>query len=119
MATARSRGEMPEIAGMPCLGSDSSTQLARRFRGQPMSRRAGEFPVRPAGMRGGIGVRPLTMRSGRIAARAAGLVLLAAGLAGCASGPSTWVLPHLAEVFTPATLPNPLPVPNGDFDVVW
>lgn len=60
------------------------------------------------------------MRSGRIAARAAGLALLATGLAGCASGPSSWALPNFAEIFTPApAIPNPLPVPNGDFDVVW
>jgi hypothetical protein len=63
------------------------------------------------------------MRSQRIAARAAGLALLAAcaaGQAGCASGPSSWTLPNFAQVFAPAPpLPNPLPVPAGDFDVVW
>jgi hypothetical protein len=63
------------------------------------------------------------MRSRRIAARAAGLVLLAAcaaGQSGCASGPSSWTLPHFSQVFAAAPpLPNPLPVPAGDFDVVW
>jgi hypothetical protein len=56
-------------------------------------------------------------------ARAAGLVLVAAyvaGQSGCASGPPSWTPPHLAQIFTAAPpLPNPLPVPNGDFDVVW
>lgn len=62
------------------------------------------------------------MRSRRSAARSAGLVLVAAwagGLAGCASGPSSWTVPNFAEMLTPAPLPNPLPVPKGDFDVVW
>jgi hypothetical protein len=63
------------------------------------------------------------MRSQRIAARAAGLVILAAcgaGQMGCTSGPSSWKLPSFAQVFGPATpLPNPLPVPAGDFEVVW
>lgn len=63
------------------------------------------------------------MRSGRKAARAAGVFLLAAcaaGHAGCASGPSSWKLPDFAQVFTPPPpLPNPLPVPSGEFDVVW
>ena len=63
------------------------------------------------------------MRSPGIAARAAGLVMLAAcaaGQLGCASVPSSWTLPNFAQVFGPAPpLPNPLPVPMGDFDVVW
>ncbi|SRR5579875_803844 len=63
------------------------------------------------------------MRSRGIAVRAAGLVLLAAcaaGQLGCASGPSSWTLPSFAQVFGPAApLPNPLPVPAGDFEVVW
>ena len=63
------------------------------------------------------------MRRGRYAARAARLVLLAAcaaGPSGCASGPSTWALPNFTQVFAPAPpIPNPLPVPAGDFDAVW
>jgi hypothetical protein len=58
-----------------------------------------------------------------MAGRGCVLVLLAAwaaGQAGCASGPSGWTLPNFAQVFAPAPpLPNPLPVPTGDFDVVW
>lgn len=63
------------------------------------------------------------MRSPRGAARAAGLVLMAACAAaqsGCASGPSSWTVPSFAQVFAPPPpLPNPLPVPSGDFDAVW
>jgi hypothetical protein len=63
------------------------------------------------------------MRSQGIAARAAGLVMLAAcgaGQPGCASGPSTWTLPKVAQIFGPAQpLPNPLEVRVTDFEVVW
>jgi hypothetical protein len=63
------------------------------------------------------------MRIPGIAVRTAGLVVLAAcaaGQPGCASGPSSWTLPGFAQVFGPAPpLPNPLPVPAGDFEVVW
>jgi hypothetical protein len=66
------------------------------------------------------GARPLTMRSQGIAARAAGLVMLAAGLTGCTSGPSSWQVPSFAQMFAPPpVLPNPLPVPAGDIEVVW
>ena len=63
------------------------------------------------------------MRSRRIAARGAGLVVLAAwaaGQVGCASGPSAWSLPSFAQFMAPATpLPNPMRIPAGDFDVIW
>jgi hypothetical protein len=63
------------------------------------------------------------MRSPGIAARTVGLVVLAAcaaGQVGCATGPSSWTLPGFAQVFGPhEPLKNPLPVPAGDFEVVW
>jgi hypothetical protein len=63
------------------------------------------------------------MRSRGIAARAVGLVVLAAcaaGQVGCATGSSSWTLPGFAQVFGPAQpLKNPLLVPNGDFETVW
>jgi hypothetical protein len=63
------------------------------------------------------------MRSPGIAARAVGLLLLAAaaaGQVGCASGPTSWTLPGFAQVFGPhEPLKNPLLVPNGDFETVW
>jgi hypothetical protein len=63
------------------------------------------------------------MRKQGIAARAAGLAILAAcmlGQVGCTSGPASWRLPSFAQVFGPAApLPNPLPVPAGDLEVVW
>ena len=63
------------------------------------------------------------MRSQGIAARVTGLVVLAvfaAGQIGCASVPSSWSLPNFAQVFGPPTpLANPVPVPAGDFEVVW
>lgn len=60
------------------------------------------------------------MRRGRMAGRAAFLVLLSAGLSGCASGPSTWKMPEFAQYFTPPPpLPNPMRVPNDDFNLVW
>ena len=69
------------------------------------------------------GVGPLTMRSQGIAARGAGLVVLgacAAAQVGCAAVPSSWSLPDFAQVFRqPPPLPNPLPVPAMDFEVLW
>jgi hypothetical protein len=63
------------------------------------------------------------MRSKRTAAQALGVVVLAAltaGQTGCASGPPAWSLPSFSQVFGPRPLvPNPLPVPSGDFETVW
>lgn len=65
------------------------------------------------------------MRSGRMTAWAFLAAACAAGQAGCASGPSSWKMPEwkmpdLGQIFVPAPpIPNPLPVPSGDFDVVW
>ena len=48
-----------------------------------------------------------------------GLAACAAALAGCASGGRTWALPDLAHILNPPPIPNPMPVPVNDFDVVW
>ena len=109
----------PETAGGSCLGVESAIDssrsagiVGRRDAGDGVEIR-GEFGDRADE----TGARPMTMRSQGIAARAAGLVVLAAcaaGQVGCASGPSAWSLPSFAQVFAPAPpLPNPLPVPAG------
>ncbi len=63
------------------------------------------------------------MRSRAMAARLAGLVVLISGALvplGCSSGPSAWGLPSFTHILRPAPpLPNPLPVPAGDFEKIW
>jgi hypothetical protein len=63
------------------------------------------------------------MRSRKIAAETMSLVVLTAlgaSQAGCTSGPSSWSLPSVHRVFTPApVIDNPLLVRSSDFDSVW
>src|SRR5438270_11379014 len=48
------------------------------------------------------------------------LAVLGGSQAGCTAGPSTWSLPRVSRIFTPApVLPNPLVVPSADFETVW